>query len=484
MMTWRDTFWHEWRTRLGQPASLLCLLAFVAVMIFAAISGRMARDARAAAIAQHESQSALATASWLADLKALETGGDAAGIPPWSASPMDFEFASSLRPAPLADFSIGQADLLPSLGKVSLWDPDVRLFSRYEFDDPSSLALGSLDVSKALVLMLPLLMIVLSFDVLSAERDKGRLGLLLAQGTDLRRLFWQRLTIRGGVAVTLALAVAAAAFLLNGGPVTLIGRLPAFSVWCAAACLYAVSWLAIIAFVASGNRPGESNAIRLLLCWAGLTLIVPAAVIAVTETIYPPPSRLAYLAEARRVEIETERAEGGIAQGFFNDHPELVVDSTSEMPAYLRTAYFVTSTVDKATRPILDSFENTATRREEALGVFRYVSPAIVAHGVFNEAAGTSAARHRRYMAQARAFKGAYAGQAGPYIAAGRLMPSDRVIRFPRFTFEDLPFGAVLANALPALAFLTLLAGALLLFADRRLRRSRASTIDRWLVAR
>jgi ABC-2 type transport system permease protein len=465
-----DMLLHEWRTRLARPAALASLAVFAAILIYAAISGRIERDARASAITGHEEQAIDAMERWLADLQALETRGAQSGVSPWSASPMDLEFPSSLPPAALADFAIGQADLMPSAGKLSLWDPDVRLFSRYELEDPVSLALGALDLSKAVVLLLPLLMIVIAFDILSAERDAGRLGLTLAQGADLRRLFWQRLSIRCAVVMVVAMTVATAAFALNAAS-SLPARLPAFAVWCACTVLYGAFWFATIGYVASSNRSGDSNIVRLLLCWAGFTLIVPAAVTAIAETIYPPPSRLAYLAQARRIEIETERAEGVVASGFFIDHPELVVDDASEMPAYLRTAFFVTSTVDDATRPVLDAFERTTANRDDALALLRYVSPAIIAHGVFNEAAGASSARHHSYMAQARQFKAEYAKQAGPFIAAGRRMPFDRATALQRFRFRDQPIRAVVSHAIPALMFLALVTGCLLLTTDRRLRR-------------
>ncbi len=475
-MTLRDMFLHEWRTRLGQPAALASLAAFVAILIFAAVSGRIERDARAQAIAGHEAQTSAAMQEWLANLKALETRGEQAGVPPWAASPMDLELSSALPLAPLADFSIGQSDLLPGTGKLSLWDPDVRLFSRYELEDPVSLALGAFDLSKAIVLLLPLLMIVLAFDTLSAERDSGRLGLTLVQAAQVRRLFWQRLAIRGAVVIGLALLLAATALFFNAGSRPLADRLPAFALWAACAGVYGMFWLAIIAWIAARNRGGESNIVQLLLCWAGLTLIVPAAVTATAEAIYPPPSRLAYLADARQIEIATERTVDSIASSSFLDHPDLVVDNASEMPAYLRTAFFVTSTVDNATRPVLDAFESTAARRDMALALIRYASPAIIAHGVFNDTAGSSSARHRRYMAQARTYKAAYAEQAGPYIAAGKLMPSERVLAFPRFRFEDLSFSEIVGGALPALLFLALAAAALLASADHRLRRFRPQT--------
>src|SRR5918995_762054 len=273
-MNLSDMFLHEWRTRLARPAALTSLAAFAAILAFAALSGRIERDARGQAIASHESQTAAAMQRWLADLVALETRGEKSGVAPWSASPMDLEFPSTLPPAPLADFSIGQADLLPSAGKLSLWDPDVRLFSRYEFEDPVSLALGALDLSRAVVLLLPLLMIVIAFDILSAERDAGRLSLTLAQGADLRKLFWQRLGIRCAIVLAVTMTVAAAAFALNPAS-ALTARLPAFVVWCACTVLYGAFWFATIGYVASSNRSGDSNIVRLLLCWASFTLIVP-----------------------------------------------------------------------------------------------------------------------------------------------------------------------------------------------------------------
>lgn len=475
-MTWRDVVLHEWRTRLGRSPALAGLVAFAAILVCAASSGRAERDARAHAISGLEVRTSAAAQAWLASLRALESRGEQAGVPPWAASPMDLELPSFLPLAPLADFSIGQADLLPGTGKLSLWDPDVRLFSRYEFEDPVSLALGSFDLSKAIVLLLPLLLIGLAFDALSAERDAGRLGLTLVQAGQLRRLFWQRLALRGAVVIGLALLIAAAALSLNAGPGALADRLPAFALWAVCASLYGMFWLAIVAWSATRNRSGSSNIVQLLLCWAGLTLIVPAAATATAEAVYPPPSRLAYLAEARQREIATELAVDGVATGSFLDHPELVVGKASEMPAYLRTAFLVTSSVDQGTRPLLDEFESTAARREAALGLVRYASPAIIAHGVFNDAAGSSGARHRRYMAQARAYKAAYAELAGPYIAAGKLMPSQRVTGFPRFQFRDAPFGEIVAGAFPALAFLVFATTALLAAADRRLRRFRLQT--------
>jgi ABC-2 type transport system permease protein len=464
---------HEWKTRLSRPAALVSLLFFAATLLYGAVSGRVERDARVAAIASHEAAVLATMAGWHADLKALEEKGAQSGVPPWAASAMDVTFSTALPPAPLGDFAIGQSDLFPSTGAVSLWDPDIRLFSRYEFEDPVSLALGTFDLGKAIIFILPIMLIVLSYDVLSCERDSSRLGLMLAQGARLRGLFWSRLLLRSGVALGVTFLIAFIALILQGEGTSWVRRLSGFASWSVAALLYGLFWIAVIAFVACRNRRGESNVIVLLLTWTAFTLILPACASAVAEAAWPAPSRLAYLAEARETEIETERAESDVTRRFVNDHPEMVVDAASEMPAYVRTAFLATSAIDEATRPILGEFEHAASRREGVLQALRYVSPAIVTHGFFNDISGTSAARHRRYMARARAHKAAYAQLAGPAIVAGRRLPMEIVTSLPRFQFEEESLRAVIGRHASALLFLALATTLLLLLADRRLLANR-----------
>jgi ABC-2 type transport system permease protein len=384
---------------------------------------------------------------------------------------MDVRFPTYLPPAPLGDFAIGQSDLLPQVGAVSLWNPDVRMFSRYELEDPVSLSLGAFDLGKATLLVLPLLLIVLSLDVVSAERDANRLGLLLAQGAAPRALLWARLVIRTGVALGLTFLISCAALAVPGGTVSLAQRLPSFALWALCVLLYGVFWIAIIGFVAAGNRRGEANAMLLLFAWAGFTLIVPASVAAIAEAVYPPPSRLSYLAQAREVEIRTERTEADLAHGFVIDHPDMVIDQASQIPAYVRTAFFATSAVDDATRPVLAAFDRAGAQRDETLGLLRYASPAIVMHGLFNDIAGTSSARHRRYVAAAASLKATYAERAGRYIVAGQRLPLDEVASLPRFHLEDEGPDAILQRNAGALLVLALAAGLLLVLADRRVRR-------------
>jgi ABC-2 type transport system permease protein len=470
-MTFIDVISHEWKTRLSSPATLAALLIYASALLYGTSCGRMQRDAHLQVIAEHQADVSARMQEWLEAARALEQPGSSASVPAWAASPMDVTFASYLRPAPLADFAIGQSDLLPYVGAVSLWDPDIRLFSRYEFEDPVAVAFGKLDLSKAIVLVLPLLLIVLCFDVLSAERDANRLAFSVAQGARIRSLTWQRLTIRGSLAAAVTFVIAVLALLLHGGTSSLAERMPYFALWACAVLLYCVFWLALIAFVVSRNRRSDANIILLLLAWTAFTLILPASVVAIAEMVFPAPSRPAYLAEAREMEIQTE-LEDEVAQRFALDHPDMMIDAASEVPAYFRSSYLAMSAVDAATRPTLLAFEKTAAERDEALNILRYVSPAITIYGLFNDVAGASSARHRHYMSQARAFKAAYAERAGLYVISGRRLPLAEVDTLPSFRFDDESSRAVVNRSLGGLLFLMLMSVALLIVSDRRLRRA------------
>ncbi len=475
-MNFTNLLHFEWKLQFFRLPALLLLTLFVLVVGYGAISGLTERDERLAAIDAHHADIGSAMQDWLSNLEQLETLGNAADVPPWAGSAMDVVFASSLPQSPISDFAVGQSDLLPYLGAVSLWDPDIRLFSKYEFADPVSLALGNFDISKAIVLFLPLVILVFCFDVIAADRDAKRLSLTMLQVASIKRLFWQRLLLRAGIVIALTLCVACFALLLGSTQFSLGERLPGFLIWSLCTVFYGLFWALIVGLIASFNRSGEFNVLVLLGVWATLTLVIPAAGSAVSEVFYPTPSRLAYLAEAREIENETRQAESDVANEFMLDHPELLVDQTSEIPGYVLSSFLVTTTVDEATRPIVDSYELAISNREGVLGLFRYLSPAIAAHGLFNELAGTSGDRHQRYLQQARQFKAEYAALVGPNVVAKRPISSDYFRTLSGFAFEDESLAQRLGRELLPFLFFLLVAIAMTLVINRQLDKT--SPID------
>jgi ABC-2 type transport system permease protein len=407
------------------------------------------------------------------NLMAIEDKGAEAGFSPWYGSAMEVVFPTSMTPMPLADFSIGQSDLLPSMGTVSLWSPDIRMFAKYEFEEPVSLALGGFDLSKAIIFILPLMLIVLAYDCISADKDAKRIGLMVAQGGQIKQIFWRRLLLRSTLVLGITLLVGLWALLQNTGSHTLAARLPYFVLWSISTLIYATFWVALIGFVCSKNRKGETNVMLLLLSWAGLSLIVPASITAIAEVAYPTPSRVAYLAEAREVENETELSEATVAQQFLMDHPDLAIDTGEEMPAYLKTGFLVTETVDASTKPILEAFEKSAQDREGMLNILSYLSPAALIQGLYNDISGTSSSRHKAYMVRAREYKAQFTQLAANSIVTGSRMTSANLDNLNEFKIQNEPMATIAERNMSILVFLSLIIGGLIQLTRRRLDKAK-----------
>lgn len=466
-MTIGDWIATEWKLSIGRKSSLLLFALFAGLLIYAAFNGKTHLENRLHAIDRHQGEVSQTMSTWLANLELKETQGAQAQVSPRTGSAMDVRFSSYLPQAPLADFAIGQSDILPYLGTVALSDPDIRMFSRYEFDDPVSLMLGSFDLSTAIVVLLPLLLIVFCFDLISADRDANRLGLTLSQGISISSLFWSRLLLRSGTIMIVLFVILFIVLLTNNGAAAVSDRATPFLLWSLASIVYAAFWIGIIALVASYNRRSEFNIMALLSLWLAFVFIVPSGASAILETVYPTPTRLAYLAEARETENETRLRESEIANQFILDHPEMLVNEAAEIPAFLRSSFLVTNTVDQATRPILDEFEAAAQRREASVGIIRYLSPAIIVHGLFNDLAGTSAARHQSYVQQVRAFKAEYAERVGPGIVAGQPLSMAEFEAIGAFRFQD-DTRTIGSHLLPLLFLLALVIAAVIVV-NRRL---------------
>lgn len=471
-MTFSDIISHEWKSKLSNPVTLINTLLFAAILIFGALSGAFERDYRLAKVDAHNEEIEAKTESWLKDAKAWEEKGSDAGVSARSGSAVMLTFPSSLTPGALGDFAIGQSDFLPFMTEISLRQSDIKQFSKYEFDNPVSLALGAFDLSKAVIFILPLLLVVLSFDVLSSDRDSNRLGLKMAQGINLRSYFWRRLFVRGVLVLGLTAIVSTIMFVIQTNEFT-SERLSMFAIWLAGVALYGMFWMAIISFIASKNKNGETNVISLLILWACFTLIVPAAMTSVTETIYPTPSRLAYMAEAREMENQASLEISDIANKYLLDHPELSVTDDSEMPAFFRTSFLVTSTMDKATRPILEEFEQISVERENTLELLRYFSPAIITHILFNDVAGTSSKRHSEYHKAVRDFKSQYVERVGPLIMSNQRLGESDFNTIPAFHFPEQNAGDVFSQNIVSLLFLIIVSGLLIFLADSRVRSIR-----------
>lgn len=174
--------------------------------------------------------------------------------------------------SPISALSVGQNDVYPQL-KSGRFSGNIFSNDFSEFKNPDRLLAGNLDASFFVLFLFPLLLIALTFDLRSSDREKGILPLLQAQATSLKKVYTFRLLVRWGIAILPVL-------LLSLASLVVLYKQPGFEggdfiVWWGIALLYCLFWLSLTAFVQRLSWHSVINCIALCGAWVLLLIALP-----------------------------------------------------------------------------------------------------------------------------------------------------------------------------------------------------------------
>ncbi|MEM7677187.1 MAG: ABC transporter permease, partial [Myxococcota bacterium] len=157
---------------------------------------------------------------------------------------------------PLAALAIGQRDLSPAAHRVVAGNT-VALSPYEALTNPLELSVGHFDLAFVLLFLVPLLVLVLTFDLTTSERETGTLRMLLTQPVSLYSILQGKLLVRALWIVAAVSAASLIGFAVVGGFAD--GGLRA-AVWLLATLFYAAFWFALAIIVNAGGRSAAANA--------------------------------------------------------------------------------------------------------------------------------------------------------------------------------------------------------------------------------
>jgi ABC-2 type transport system permease protein len=441
------------------------LVALTLLLVAAAVNGRalLGVQARTAAVLEEETRQ---TTQALAD---QARRGVATAISPGAVGYSVLSEPAVLPPAPLGALAIGQGDLLPAYYAVTARGPHDFL-ARSEPENPLRLSIGNFDAAFVIVWLLPLVVIALSFNVVSAERERGVLAIAVATGASpadfiLGKVAARALLVFGSLWIALL-----AAALAGGVPLTrAAGALPLL-LWLGGATLYGAFWFALALFVNSRPRASDQNASLLAGAWLLLVILLPALTNLAATTVFAAPSRVELTTELREASEAADRAAAATRDQYFFDHPEMQ-GGDMDRTAYFQSVAQSEQSIAQAMAPLLAQFDTQARRQQGLVEVLQFLSPGTLTYETLTALAGSDGARHREFRAQALAFHDRWSGFfRSRLMRAATLTPADYAA-LPQFRFDEPPLGRALSRAAPALAVLLALALLLGGIAVQRLRR-------------
>lgn len=324
--------------------------------------------------------------------------------------------------------------------------------------NPERLAIGNFDLAFVLVYLFPLLIIALSFNVLSGERDTGILPMLRTQGRSERRLALGALLFR-------TLLVGSVALLLSG-----LGALsfgipwsgPLFGSWILLVGLYLMVWFALCFAVISLRKSGPFNAVTLLTAWLGWVIIIPALLNLVMQP--SAKSKAALMEKARVIYEENLGAKPETAYpNFYRLRPHLASGDTTqysdpwEDPCWLHIAYGIS---DDALRPLYDDYRRALDQRIDQLAWFDWLSLALSAQSAFNLIAQTDLIHQANHFDDLLAYQETFRQPFFQKIFFNKKLQVADFQQFEKYKPRQVPIGNRLLNAALSLLFPMLLLGA------------------------
>lgn len=465
----RAILFHERLNFVRRGPALTVIVLLFAAFFYAGWSGDRWRDAHNENLSGFESQALESLASFREQLAGIEDGSIEPS--PYDGNPMSILLPAVLPPASLADFAVGHADLHPASAEISTWRNLSSVFGRYQFDNPTTLSSSSFDVAMVVIVLMPLLMIAVSFDVLAGERSRGSLAMVLAAPLRLPELVWSRLVFRNAILWLAAFAAMLCLAVVNDAGGDRFARL---GIWFSVSFLYALVWLCLIAYCVARYRSATSTAGSLVGFWLLFTLALPATVATLAEAINPTPSRLAFLSEIRTAQGDTTRNLAKVTEGFLTDHPELTIGDES-VPSFYRAAFLSNQAARETTRPIVEAYASAREGRERTVGWAQYLSPSIIAQRLLHLSAGADLGRQHRFQSQVQVALSELSEAVGPSVVSRNRLTVAELDRLEPFEFDDVSARQISTSAAGPALFLLVIGLALGIAAQQRLVRDRYS---------
>jgi len=446
----------EWQMLAADRTPWLMVFLFGAMMVYGAWNGMSWARFQARTISSVSAEEGERLARLQDRVSRRAAGDTTVSIAPAGALGATGAVRYAILPsAPLAPLAVGSSDLFPYYTKVSIRSKQSFIVND-EIENPHNLLAGRFDLSYAVVFVLPLLILALTYNVVSSEREQGTMALMLSQPVSARRVLLLKLAVRAafviGLTMVLTVLVVATSGISLGAP----GVLASLALWFLAVLVYSAFWISASIAVNALGRSSATNALALLGVWLAVVVVIPSLVSAAVTTLYPAPSRVALTTELRRVSDQAAAQGDTAVSQFLADHPEMAqLGALSSRNAWGRTIALQERTED-AMRPTYATFDAALDAQRSAADRLRVLSPAILMADVLHDITGRSVDRYRHYATQLDSFHRAWQQFFFRRVFAEAMITPADMLALPQFAYQEESASALLRRVLLALAIVVL----------------------------
>lgn len=457
------------------PVAAVMFAALLLYGFFNAAAWMEERGAQSQAIVQTQEQE-------IDDRRTKVAAGEKGSHEPgnFKADPGDpYDIGVSLQHAvlpfvPAAIFAVGQSDILPPDLGASLLTPQRTKADKVGFENPLSFLYGKFDTAFVVVYLLPLLILAISFNLLSSEREQGTLQLVLSQPISLVEMLMSKVTaqflIIAGILLMSLIAgvIVTGSFLLDGD--LLIRAI----VWLFLIFSYAAFWLSLAVFINSFGLGSATNAVASVTAWLFFVLVIPSVLAIAVSALYPLPPRSEVTSAIRSINLDMRRDGQKLISEYYQDHPELMpADGKIDAADFGLAFIYIQNEHKKKIAEIESRFDEQLRSQQDLVSMTRFLSPAIVTNEALNDLAGTGLSRYASFRQQAKEFDNNWSSFFRSKLFRNETVTLEDFERIPRFKFQEPPTSEYVTRAGIGIGGILVFTLALLIAAIARLKNFR-----------
>lgn len=382
-------FGYELRLLLRQRLSVAALALLCALSIAALIAGASEVSRQRAAIAAipaAQAEDIGAIAAWVDRGKSAGNAAYYTFHPTWD------------PPSPLAFAALGMRDVSPYILRVRSLGLEAQIYDGDTFNPELALP-GRFDFAFVLVFLAPIFVIALFHDLVSAEREAGRLRTLDALPNGGRALWRRRAVLRLGLLWLATAAPFVIAAVAEGAPSAAV--LAVVTVIAA----YLMFWAAVCALVSRLKWTSVANAASLAAAWLVLVLIAPTlANVAINRAI--PVNQGAEIALAQREAVNRawDIPRDDTMRRFYANHPQWADSAPLDHVFHYKWYLAFHQNGDESVAEQVRAYREGLVRRDAAARALGWVLPSVGVQALLTRLAETDLTAQLAYQDRIRAF--------------------------------------------------------------------------------
>jgi len=330
-------------------------------------------------------------------------------------------------PSSLAFVSRGIRDDLP-------WKHRIRMLALegqiYETDtgNPELSKVGKLDFAFVAAFILPLLFILLLYDLRAVEIRNNRWAFLSATSGNGRRLLLGRTVLRSALLfIALVIPFIAVAIANNAsfsGSLIVIG----------AVALNCIFWCLIAFVVLTRIESGPTTAALLLGCWFIVAIVIPVGgKFVVEQSISVPNGGEILLTQREAVNDAWDLPKEMTMTPFLNRHPEWKSTPEIARPFEWKWYYAFQQVGDQMVEPLSNALRSGVAKRDGVMSMVSLLSSPLLTHRLLSKAARTDVQSFQRYDSCVRLYHQRLREFHYPMLFGDIVYSSELVAKLPPF---------------------------------------------------